>query len=46
MMKAKIAAKNQILAILTPEQKTKLQSEMKKMQDKMEEQYKKCHDQE
>lgn len=46
MMKAKIVAKNQILAILTPEQKTQLQNMMKKAEEKMMEKFKSCHDQE
>lgn len=44
IMKAKITAKNQIYAILTPQQKTELQNKMKKMEEKMEEKYKKCHE--
>lgn len=44
MMKAKIAAKNQIYAVLTPQQKTELQNKMKKMKEKMEEKFKSCHE--
>jgi len=45
MIKAKMAAKGQILAILTAEQKTKLQNKMKKMEEKMAEKYKSCDEQ-
>lgn len=44
MMKAKITAKHQVMNILTPEQKTKLQNMFKKMENKMAEKYKKCHE--
>lgn len=44
MMKAKLAAKNQIIAILTPEQKTKIQDMMKKAEEKMAEKFKDCQD--
>jgi periplasmic protein CpxP/Spy len=44
IMKAKITAKNQIYAVLNPQQKTELQDKMKKMQEKIVAQYKSCHD--
>ncbi|MBI2785358.1 MAG: Spy/CpxP family protein refolding chaperone [Legionella longbeachae] len=44
IMKAKVTAKNQILAVLKPEQKTELQNKMKKMESKMAEKFKSCHD--
>jgi len=44
MMKAKVAAKSQIITILTPEQKTQIQGMMKKVEEKMAEKYKNCHD--
>lgn len=44
MMKAKAAAKNQILAVLTPEQKMKLQGMLKDAADKMAAKFKECHD--
>ncbi|MBA2653391.1 MAG: Spy/CpxP family protein refolding chaperone [Tatlockia sp.] len=44
MMKAKFAAKNQISTILNEQQKTELQDKMKKMEEKMAEKYKDCHD--
>jgi len=43
MMKAKIMAKNQILAILTPKQKSELQQMFKKKEEKIEAQFKNCH---
>ncbi|KTD60114.1 16 kD immunogenic protein [Legionella sainthelensi] len=46
MMKAKVTAKNQIYAVLNPQQKTELQSKMKKMEEKMADQFKSCHDDE
>ncbi len=42
MMKAKVMAKNQIYVVLKPEQKTKLQDDMKKMEAKMEAKFKSC----
>jgi len=45
MIKAKITAKNQILAILTPEQKTKLVDMMNKLEEKITAKFKSCHDQ-
>ena len=44
MMKAKIAAKNQIYNVLNEEQKTKLQTMMKNAEEKMEAKFKDCHD--
>ncbi|KTC79608.1 Spy/CpxP family protein refolding chaperone [Legionella cherrii] len=44
MMKAKITAKNQIYAVLNPQQKTELQNRMKKMEEKMKEKFKSCHE--
>lgn len=44
MMKAKLTAKNQIIAILTPEQKTAILGMMKKLEDKIAARYKDCHD--
>lgn len=46
MIKAKVSAKNQIYAVLNDEQKTQLQGMMKKMEDKMAEKFKSCHDEE
>jgi Spy/CpxP family protein refolding chaperone len=46
IMKAKISAKNQIYAILKPEQKTELQNKMKKIEEQWAEKFKKCHDEE
>lgn len=43
MMKAKIMAKNQILAVLTDKQKAELQSMMKKAEDKIASKFKSCH---
>ncbi|WP_131794624.1 Spy/CpxP family protein refolding chaperone [Fluoribacter gormanii] len=43
MMKAKVTAKNQIFSVLNPQQKKELQNKMKKMEDKMEKQFKNCH---
>lgn len=44
MMKAKVTAQNQIYSVLNPQQKTELQNKVKKMEDKMAEQFKSCHD--
>ena len=44
IMKAKFNATIQILAILTPEQKTQLQGKINKMEDKMAEKFKNCRD--
>ncbi|WED42490.1 Spy/CpxP family protein refolding chaperone [Legionella cardiaca] len=44
MMKARLNAENQIFAILTPEQKTKLQAMMKTAEKKMADAFKSCHD--
>lgn len=44
MMKAKIAAKNQIFNMLTAEQKITMQAMMKKMEDRMADKFKNCHD--
>lgn len=46
MIKAKVSAKNQIYNILNDKQKTELQTLMTKMEEKMAEKYKKCHDEE
>lgn len=46
MMKAKAMAKNQIYAVLNAQQKTQLQGMMKNAKEKMEEQFKSCHEQE
>lgn len=43
MIKAKLAAKNQIMAILTPDQKTAILGMMQKMEDKIAAKYKSCH---
>lgn len=43
-MKAKITAKNQMFNMLTAEQKASMQAMMKKVEDKMAERYKSCHD--
>lgn len=42
MIKAKIKAKNQIYAILNPQQKTKLQDMVKKAEDKIAAEFKNC----
>ena len=44
MMKAKIAAKTQILAILNTEQKAELKNMMKKKEEKMAEKFKNCRE--
>ena len=44
MIKAKITAKNQIYAVLTPQQKTDLQNKMKKIKEKMADKFKSCHE--
>ncbi|CAM2839002.1 envelope stress induced periplasmic protein [Legionella steigerwaltii] len=44
MIKAKITAKNQIYAVLNPQQKTELQNKWKKVEEKMAEKFKACHD--
>ncbi|MGQ3891902.1 Spy/CpxP family protein refolding chaperone [Legionella sp. CNM-4043-24] len=44
-MKAKLMAKNQIMAILTPEQKATMQSKMQAMKDKIAAHFKSCQDQ-
>jgi protein CpxP len=44
IMKAKMAAKKQIFTILNENQKSELQDKMKKMEEKMVEKYKDCHD--
>lgn len=44
MIKAKVAAKNQIYAVLKPEQKTELQNKMNKVKERMAEKFKKCHE--
>lgn len=43
MIKVKVMAKHQIYTVLNDEQKTQLQSMMKKKEDKMAEKYKSCH---
>lgn len=43
MMKAKITAKNQVLAVLTPKQKIELQNMMQKLEEKMAKKYASCH---
>ncbi|MFI4919493.1 MAG: Spy/CpxP family protein refolding chaperone [Legionellales bacterium] len=44
MMKAKIAAQNQIAAVLNPQQKMELQQKMKEVKAKWEEKAKSCHE--
>lgn len=44
IMKAKAAAKSQIMPILTEQQKAQLQEKMKTIELKMVEKYKNCHD--
>jgi periplasmic protein CpxP/Spy len=44
MMKAKVTAKNQIMGILSAEQKTKMHKMMQQVKDKMAAAYKNCHD--
>lgn len=43
MMKTKVMATSQILAILTPEQKTKLQGMIQQLEEKMEAKWKSCN---
>lgn len=43
MMKAKMLAKSQVYALLTPEQRTMLQTKMKALREKMEERFQSCH---
>lgn len=45
MMKAKIAAKNQIFNVLNAQQKETLQAKMKAKEDKIAAEFKSCHDQ-
>jgi Spy/CpxP family protein refolding chaperone len=45
MIKAKLTAKNQIIALLTPEQKKALMDKMTKLEDKISARFKKCHQQ-
>lgn len=44
IIKAKVAAKKQILALLTPQQKTDFQNKMNSDEEKMTEQFKNCPD--
>jgi len=44
-MKAKLMAKNQVMAILTPEQKTIIQGKLQALEDKIAAKFKSCHDQ-
>lgn len=44
-MKAKLDAQNQILAILTPEQKTVIQAQLQALEDKIAAKFKSCHEQ-
>ncbi|ARG96503.1 Spy/CpxP family protein refolding chaperone [Legionella micdadei] len=44
IMKAKIAATNQIMGILNDTQKAQLQKKIQDFEEKMSEKYKKCHD--
>ncbi|MBA2657679.1 MAG: Spy/CpxP family protein refolding chaperone [Tatlockia sp.] len=44
MMKAKVAAKNQIFTILNEQQRAELQAKMNKVEEQMAEKYKNCHD--
>lgn len=43
MMKAKLVIKNQIINMLTPEQKTRILGMMKKLEDKISVRFKRCH---
>lgn len=43
MMKSKIIAQNQILAILTPEQRQQMQVMIKRLEDKIASKFKSCH---
>jgi protein CpxP len=45
MMKAKFKAKNQIFSLLNVQQKNEIQNRMKKLEEKISETYKKCHEQ-
>lgn len=44
MMKAKIKAKNEIYAVLNPQEKKELQHKMKEMKAKWHQKFKKCHE--
>lgn len=44
MMKARITARHDVYMLLNPEQKTKLKSEMQKIEDKWAAKFKSCHD--
>lgn len=44
MMKAKMTAQSQIMAILTPEQKAAMRAKMQAMEEKMAAKWKSCHD--
>lgn len=44
MMKAKIMAKNQIINMLTPEQKTEILNKMKEAEEKIAAKFKDCHE--
>lgn len=46
MMKAKISAKNQIFMLLNPEQKAELSANMQKLEEKISNKFKSCHEQE
>lgn len=44
-MKAKLMAKNQVMAILTPDQKKIIQGKLQALEDKIAAKFKSCHDQ-
>jgi protein CpxP len=44
MMKAKISATNQVFTVLTPKQKTEMQTMVNKLEAKMAAKYKSCHE--
>lgn len=46
MIKAKVAAKNQIFAVLNDQQKSELQTKFKALEEKMEAKFKSCRDEE
>ncbi|MFA6303718.1 MAG: Spy/CpxP family protein refolding chaperone [Legionella sp.] len=46
MIKAKVAAKNQIFAVLNDQQKAELQTKFKALEEKMESKFKSCRDEE
>jgi Spy/CpxP family protein refolding chaperone len=44
-MKAKLVAQNQVMTVLTPQQKTDIQAKLQALEDKMAAKFKSCHEQ-